>query len=389
MRVNALPSLELSVHALRVLVVDDDEAGRAMCVTAIRAAGYEVVEADSVEAALECYDAAQPSAVVLDLILPGRNGLDLLEYIRKTRGQDLLPVLVLTAIRDSAAVTRAYDAGATDFATKPIHPTVLSQRLRFLMRSYEMQARLNESQARLELAQSIARLGYFETSEGTWQITPYRTALGLLGRAEGQGPVSIDALLERVPVEERARVHGEWSRSQLAGAPLHAVHRLLCWDGQTRYLEFHGMFLPKQAGRPRRFLGTVQDVSERQATVDRIAYISEHDVLTGALNRKGLDEALTSVELRGMFDATRTADETASKPNPQMLLELMREFGVEPERTLMIGDTTHDLQLAVNAGVSSVGVSYGAHEPASFAAFPTLHVAHSTADLHAWLDQHG
>lgn len=110
-------------------------------------------------------------------------------------------------------------------------------------------------------------------------------------------------------------------------------------------------------------------------------------VATGK-SRKGLDEALTSVELRGMFDATRTADETASKPNPQMLLELMREFGVEPERTLMIGDTTHDLQLAANAGAASVGVSYGAHEPASFAEFKPLHIAHSVPDLDNWLARH-
>ena len=110
-------------------------------------------------------------------------------------------------------------------------------------------------------------------------------------------------------------------------------------------------------------------------------------VATGK-SRKGLDEALTSVELHGLFDATRTADETASKPNPQMLLELMREFGVEPERTLMIGDTTHDLQLAANAGAASVGVSYGAHEPASFAEFKPLHIAHSVNDLHDWLARH-
>lgn len=110
-------------------------------------------------------------------------------------------------------------------------------------------------------------------------------------------------------------------------------------------------------------------------------------VATGK-SRKGLDEALTSVELRGVFDATRTADETASKPNPQMLHELMREFGVEPERTLMIGDTTHDLQLAVNAGAASVGVSYGAHEPAAFAEFKPLHIAHSVYDLSDWLARH-
>lgn len=110
-------------------------------------------------------------------------------------------------------------------------------------------------------------------------------------------------------------------------------------------------------------------------------------VATGK-SRRGLDEALASAELRGMFDGTRTADETASKPSPLMLFELMREFGVEPGRTLMIGDTTHDLQMAQNAGVASVGVSYGAHEPAAFADFPTRHVAHSTAELHAWLEQH-
>src|SRR5690606_7914989 len=98
--------------------------------------------------------------------------------------------------------------------------------------------------------------------------------------------------------------------------------------------------------------------------------------------------ALTTSELRGVFDATRTADETASKPNPLMLIELMEELGVEPQRTLMIGDTTHDLQLALNAGAASIGVSYGAHEPAAFADFPVRHVAHSTADLHAWLMTH-
>ena len=110
-------------------------------------------------------------------------------------------------------------------------------------------------------------------------------------------------------------------------------------------------------------------------------------VATGK-SRRGLDEALQTVQLKGMFDATRTADETASKPNPQMLLELMHEFGVEPTRTLMIGDTTHDLQLAANAGAAAIGVGYGAHAHESFADFPTRHVAHSVADLHVWLVQH-
>lgn len=134
----------------------------------------------------------------------------------------------------------------------------------------------------------------------------------------------------------------------------------------------------RQQGELSLFDGTVELLHALKARHHWLA------VATGK-SRQGLNEALTHVELRGMFDSTRTADETASKPHPLMLQELMAEFGVGPERTLMIGDTTHDLQLAQNAGTHSIAVSYGAHEPAAFRDFPTRFVAHSTADLRDWL----
>jgi phosphoglycolate phosphatase len=109
-------------------------------------------------------------------------------------------------------------------------------------------------------------------------------------------------------------------------------------------------------------------------------------VATGK-SRRGLDELLHTDALRGVFDASRTADETAGKPHPLMLQELMAEFDVPPERTLMIGDTTHDLQMALNAGCASVGVSYGAHEPASFEPLNPLFVAHDLRELHECLLQ--
>jgi phosphoglycolate phosphatase len=107
-------------------------------------------------------------------------------------------------------------------------------------------------------------------------------------------------------------------------------------------------------------------------------------VATGK-SRRGLDEALKSAQLAGVFDGSRTADETAGKPDPRMLHELMREFGTEPERTLMIGDTTHDLQMALNAGCASIGVSYGAHAIDGFQALAPQAVVHSVRELHAWL----
>ena len=110
-------------------------------------------------------------------------------------------------------------------------------------------------------------------------------------------------------------------------------------------------------------------------------------VATGK-SRQGLNEVLELADLRRTFDATRTADETAGKPHPLMLLELMAELDVPPERVLMIGDTTHDLIMARNAECASVGVAYGAHDPASFAACQPLFTAQNVPQLHEWLLQH-
>lgn len=110
-------------------------------------------------------------------------------------------------------------------------------------------------------------------------------------------------------------------------------------------------------------------------------------VATGK-SRRGLDEALHSVELQGRFQGSRTADETAGKPHPRMLEELMAQFGVAPERTLMVGDTTHDLQMAINAGCASVAVSYGAHEPQGLHALGPRAVVHTVEQLQRWLLLH-
>ena len=136
------------------------------------------------------------------------------------------------------------------------------------------------------------------------------------------------------------------------------------------------------------FIKHQDDISLFAGVLPMLAALRERGhllaVATGK-SRRGLDEALHSVDLRGVFDGSRTADQTAGKPHPLMLQELMAEFDVAPERLLMIGDTTHDLQMAVNARCASVGVSYGAHEPDAFHALQPLAVVHSVRELHDWL----
>lgn len=110
-------------------------------------------------------------------------------------------------------------------------------------------------------------------------------------------------------------------------------------------------------------------------------------VATGK-SRTGLNEALKISGLHTVFDTTRTADQTASKPNPLMLHEIMNELGCTKAQTLMIGDTSHDLGMAQNTPCASVGVSYGAHQAQGLERFAPKYIAHSIDDLQNWLLQH-
>jgi phosphoglycolate phosphatase len=110
-------------------------------------------------------------------------------------------------------------------------------------------------------------------------------------------------------------------------------------------------------------------------------------VATGK-GRRGLNLALEHCGLGKYFHATRTVDECFSKPHPQMLDELMDQLVVLPERTLMIGDTGYDLQMAKNAGVQSVAVTYGAHSAEQLKQFDTLGQFANFRELSAWLLEH-
>ena len=106
-------------------------------------------------------------------------------------------------------------------------------------------------------------------------------------------------------------------------------------------------------------------------------------VATGK-SRIGLDRALASSGLAKYFHATRTADQTFSKPHPAMLLEIIDELGLTAERTLMVGDTTHDLQMAINAGVDALGVTHGAHPEDQLRELNPLALVGGFPELRAW-----
>ena len=126
------------------------------------------------------------------------------------------------------------------------------------------------------------------------------------------------------------------------------------------------------------FAGAAELLGELRTTGHLLA------VATGK-SRRGLDRAMDQYGLRGMFAASRCADEGHPKPHPDMLLYLMDRLNVRPAQTLMIGDTTHDIHMAHNSGVTAVAVAYGAHPAEELMAADPVAVVQSVGELRRWL----
>lgn len=128
------------------------------------------------------------------------------------------------------------------------------------------------------------------------------------------------------------------------------------------------------------FEGVVESMEAFRAQGYRLA------VATGKA-RRGLDRVLKAHGWEDYFDITRAADETASKPHPLMLEQILAHCEVRPEQALMVGDSSFDLQMAHNAGMDSVAVSYGAQSIEALKVFEPRLAIDRFSQLHAWLNQ--
>ena len=197
---------------------------------------------------------------------------------------------------------------------------------------------------------------------------------GLIARCIQQACEDIGA---PVPSEERARyVIGLGLDDALA----HLVPELPQSDYRRLADSYRAHYFAGDAQIPL-FDGAKAALHDLRAGGFRLA------VATGK-TRRGLDRAMHNLGVEDCFDATRCADETASKPDPLMLHELFAELGIGAERSLMIGDTTHDLDMARAAGVAGLAVTYGAHPGAHLAAASPLACIDRFDELHQWLRQH-
>ncbi len=275
----------------RVLLVDDDEVNLMVTALALRERNFNVTEASSGQAALETLYRLTPDVVVLDAVMPGLDGFATCERLRQLPGHANTPVLMLTALDDDASISRAYEAGATDFFVKTNQWSLLAGRLRYLLRSARVRLELESSKAKLARAQDLARMGSLEwrpRQRGTSGRLDLSTeALRVFGLGAGEAP-TLRGLLRRVERDNRRAALRMLAEVQAHGSVLATDMAITLPDGRSRIVHLEAEPEYSELGANLGYTGIVQDVTDRRTAEDKIRHLANYDELTGLPNRRQL-----------------------------------------------------------------------------------------------------
>ncbi|HTD06315.1 EAL domain-containing protein [Undibacterium sp.] len=274
-----------------VLIVDDDAMTRMLVSEALEPEGFEIEEAASGAEGIEIFERTHPDIVLLDVSMPGMNGFECCERIRRLPNGERVPIVVLTGNDDDDSITRAFDAGATDFVSKPMRWKLLGHRVRYLLRASDALEDLARSQASLVYAQELAHVGNWEyragSIDGYWSPELYR----ILGLDAELDSASFDSLIRRIPEDERPQLIHSFMSLRTEGTGYEMEHRVTRPDGGERIVCQQAEAL-QESGRTVLLRGTLQDITERKANEARIEYLANHDALTDLPNRNLLNDRI-------------------------------------------------------------------------------------------------
>jgi diguanylate cyclase (GGDEF)-like protein/PAS domain S-box-containing protein len=266
-------------------VADDDSTVREVVREALLLAGFAVEEARDGAEAVALFERVAPDLVILDVRMPRMDGFEACVELRRRPGGNVVPILILTALDDVESITRAYEAGATDFASKPFNLTVLGHRVRYMLRARLALEELRRSQARLAAAQRIARLGHWERDLSTGEVVWSEEIFRLLGVEPGSCRPGMEAFLARLHPDDRERA-ARAAEDAITGSRPYALDlRVGLPGGEIRHLHDQAEVILDPQGRARHMAGTLQDITDRKRAEEQIRRLAYYDGLTRLPNR--------------------------------------------------------------------------------------------------------
>lgn len=265
-----------------VLVVDDDPALRLQVRFTLENTGLIVVEAGGGEEALTLFRANPPDLVLLDVVMADMDGFTVCQGLRALPGGSHTPVVMVTGMEDPETIARAFEAGATDFISKPINLLILGYRARYWLRSGAILNELKINQKRLFKAQDLARMGHWERDidSGFFQLTcPSPDLLGL------PSPCDYTSLFARIHPSKQKAVRSRIDTACAEGRPFSVHYRITLDDGSELTILNQGEVVQGSTHQRRLAVGIIQDITALKQAEDRIRFLAFYDNLTGLANR--------------------------------------------------------------------------------------------------------
>ena len=283
--------IQTVAESFRVLVVDDDLTARLLAFQALGQEGLDVLVAEEGITALQIFQEQQPDIVLMDVEMPGLNGFDVCRQLRGMPCGKFVPILMATGQDDVESVRAAYDAGATDFVTKPFNWKILGHRLRYMIRASNTTEQLHElqkSEARLGNAQRIARMGNWEWNLKSGELYWSEQMYTLLGYKRGSEKASFRSFLNQIPVAERCQIR-HWLKSLLQcreSGYSSGINHVVRQNGFDLLSVQHlAEVFCNSRGEVELISGTMLDVTELKKAQEQVLQLARFDSLTGLSNR--------------------------------------------------------------------------------------------------------
>jgi len=274
-----------------ILVVDDDIVIRTMLMKALQKHGYNTIEAVNGTQGIDLFRQCRPDLVLLDVIMPVMNGYEACQEMRVFDPDHTVPVIMLTGLDDVASVDKSFDAGATDFISKPINWSLFVQRVRYALKSREMDFELRKSRHRVDHALKVAMLGYWDWDLKSGEFSFPPGVLEMLGI--DRSDVTFEQLINYVPVDDRDRVTHAFEDARNQGVRFVLEHRIHGVDNKERYVYQQCDVIMGENKKPLYILGTIQDITALKRAEDMILHQAYHDLLTDLPNQTLFKERLT------------------------------------------------------------------------------------------------